>query len=57
MDVPGMASRTKLMKKEAEAEIERSEAEKAEAEERKESAEMKRDIADIGEKVKKKLTR
>jgi hypothetical protein len=45
------------MKKEAEAEIERSEAAKAEAEERKESAEMKRDVADIGEKIKKKFTR
>ena len=52
-----MASRTKQMKKEAEADIERSEADKAEAEDRKESAEMKRDVADIGEKVKKKLTR
>ena len=52
-----MASKTRLMKKEAEAEIERSEADKAEAEDRQESAEMKKDIADIGEKVKKKLTR
>ena len=55
--VPGMASKTRLMKKEAEADIERSESDKAEAEERKESAEMKKDVADIGEKVKKKLTR
>jgi|GEM_PF-2219940 hypothetical protein len=52
-----MASKTKLMKKEAEAEIERSEVAKSEAEDRKESAELKRDVADVGEKIKKKITR